>query len=155
MLFVYWKLGVDKFNFVFIMYYLLFEMKLLKSLLCEFLFGFVLFCFDFMNNDNSLDVIDIRICMMKVMVYELFLKENILIGKIEEYVYRGNKMKYQRGNKVLEFSYFLFSILFFNELVVIYDGYIIFCVDDIYYKYFDKIVLLNVNIVKNSFVEIL
>ena len=34
------------------------------------------------------------------MAYELFLKENILTGKIEEYIYRGNKMKYQRGNKV-------------------------------------------------------
>lgn len=80
-------------------------MKPLKSLSCESLLGFVSLCLDFMNNDNSPDAIDIRICMTKAMAYELFLKENILTGKIEEYVYRGNKMKYQRGNKVLEFSY--------------------------------------------------
>lgn len=80
-------------------------MKPLKSLSCESLLGFVSLCLDFMNNDNSSDAIDIRICMTKAMAYELFLKENILTGKIEEYIYRGNKMKYQRGNKVLEFSY--------------------------------------------------
>ena len=101
-----------------------------------------------MNNDNSPDAIDIRICMTKAMAYELFLKENILTGKIEEYVYRGNKMKYQRGNKVLEFSYPLLSIPFLNELVVTHDGYIISCADDIHYKYLDKIALPNVNIVK-------
>ena len=97
MLLAYWKLGVDKFNFAPIMYYSPFEMKPLKSLSCESLLGFVSLCLDFMNNDNSLDAIDIRICMTKAMAYELFLKENILTGKIEEYIYRGNKMKYQRG----------------------------------------------------------
>ena len=64
-------------------------------------------------------------------------------------------MKYQRGNKVLEFSYPLLSIPFLNELVVTHDGYIISCADDIHYKYLDKIALPNVNIVKNSFAEIL
>lgn len=123
-------------------------MKPLKSLSCESLLGFVSLCLDFMNNDNSPDAIDIRICMTKAMAYELFLKENILTGKIEEYVYRGNKMKYQRGNKVLEFSYPLLSIPFLNELVVTHDGYIISCADDIHYKYLDKIALPNVNIVK-------
>ena len=39
-------------------------------------------------------------------------------------------MKYQRGNKVLEFSYPLLSIPFLNELVVTHDGYIISCADD-------------------------
>ena len=97
MLLAYWKLGVDKFNFAPIMYYSPFEMKPLKSLSCESLLGFVSLCLDFMNNDNSPDAIDIRICMTKAMAYELFLKENILTGKIEEYIYRGNKMKYQRG----------------------------------------------------------
>lgn len=81
--------------------------------------------------------------------------KTILTGKIEEYIYRGNKMKYQRGNKVLEFSYPLLSIPFLNELVVTHDGYIISCADDIHYKYLDKIALPNVNIVKNSFAEIL
>lgn len=57
-------------------------------------------------------------------------------------------MKYQRGNKVLEFSYPLLSIPFLNELVVTHDGYIISCADDIHYKYLDKIALPNVNIVK-------
>ena len=155
MLLAYWKLGVDKFNFAPIMYYSPFEMKPLKSLSCESLLGFVSLCLDFMNNDNSPDAIDIRICMTKAMAYELFLKENILTGKIEEYIYRGNKMKYQRGNKVLEFSYPLLSIPFLNELVVTHDGYIISCADDIHYKYLDKIALPNVNIVKNSFAEIL
>ena len=60
-------------------------------------------------------------------------------------------MKYQRGNKVLEFSYPLLSIPFLNELVVTHDGYIISCADDIHYKYLDKIALPNVNIVKNQF----
>ena len=87
------KLGVDKFNFAPIMYYSPFEMKPLKSLSCESLLGFVSLCLDFMNNDNSSDAIDIRICMTKAMAYELFLKENILTGKIEEYIYRGNKMR--------------------------------------------------------------
>ena len=60
-------------------------MSPLKSLSCESLLGFVSLCLDFMNNDNSPDAIDIRICMTKAMAYELFLKENILTGKIEEY----------------------------------------------------------------------
>lgn len=50
-------------------------MKPLKSLSCESLLGFVSLCLDFMNNDNSPDAIDIRICMTKAMAYELFLKE--------------------------------------------------------------------------------
>ena len=80
------------------MYYSPFEMKPLKSLSCEILawFCFALYLI-FMNNDNSSDAIDIRICMTKAMAYELFLKENILTGKIEEYIYRGNKMKISRG----------------------------------------------------------
>lgn len=56
-------------------------MKPLKSLSCESLLGFVSLCLDYMNNDNSPDAIDIRICMTKAMAYELFLKENILTGK--------------------------------------------------------------------------
>ena len=36
-----------------------------------------------MNNDNSPDAIDIRICMTKAMAYELFLKE--------KYNYRKNR----------------------------------------------------------------
>ena len=53
------------------MYYSPFEMKPLKSLSCESLLGFVSLCLDFMNNDNSPDAIDIRICMTKAMAYEL------------------------------------------------------------------------------------
>lgn len=69
MLLAYWKLGVDKFNFAPIMYYSPFEMKPLKSLSCESLLGFVSLCLDFMNNDNSPDAIDIRICMTKAMCF--------------------------------------------------------------------------------------
>ena len=65
-------------------------------------------------------------------------------------------MKYQRGNKVLEFSYPLLSIPFLNELVVTHDGYIISCADDIHYKYLDKIAFCTEReYSKNSFAEIL
>lgn len=41
-------------------------------------------------------------------------------------------MKYQRGNKVLEFSYPLLSIPFLNELVVTHDGYTLYPVQMIF-----------------------
>lgn len=155
MLLAFWKLGINKFNFAPVMYYSPFEMKPLKTLSCKSLLDFVSLCLDFINNDNSSDDIDIRICMTKEMAYELFLNENILTEKIEEYIYRGHKMKYQKGNKVIEFSYPLLSMPFLNELVITHDGYIISCADDIHYKYIDKIALPNMNIIKNSLAEIL
>ncbi|MCD7926359.1 MAG: radical SAM protein [Bacteroides sp.] len=155
MLLAFWELGINKFNFAPVMYYSPLEMKSQKSLSCESLLDFVSLCFDFINNDSSPDCVDIRICMTKEMAYELFLNENILTEKINDYVYRGNKMEYRKENKIIEFSYPLLSVPFLNELVITHDGYIISCADDIHYKYIDKIALPNVNIMKNSLAEVL
>lgn len=155
MLFSFWELGINKFNFAPIMYYSPSEMKFRKSLSCKTLLDFVSLCLDFVNNDSSPDPINLRICMTKEMAYELFLNDNILTEKIREYIYGGNRMKYQKRNKIIEFSYPLLSMPFLNELVITHDGYILSCADDIHYKYLNKIALPNVNIMKNSLEEVL
>lgn len=150
-----WKLGINKFNFAPVMYYSPSKLKSQRSLSSKSLLDFVLLCLGFINGDSSSDCIDIRICMTKEMAYELFLNENILTEKINEYIYKGNKMEYHKGNKMIEFSYPLLSIPFLNELVVTHDGYIIPCADDIHYQYINRVALPNVNIMGNGFAEIL
>lgn len=155
MLLAFWKLGINKFNFAPIMYYVPFEIQASRSLSCKSLLDFVSICFDFINHDSTPDFIDIRICMTREMAYELFVNENILTEKINEHIYKGKKMEYQKGNKIIEFSYPLLNIPFLNELVITHDGYILSCADDIHYKYINEIALPNMNIMKNSFEEIL
>lgn len=150
-----WKLGVNKFNFAPILYFSPFEIKAQKTLSCEKLFEFVLMCQDLIYNDNSSNPIDIRICMTKEMAYELFVNENILSDLIRKYVYDGYKMMLKKDDKIIEFSYPLLSIPFLNELVITHDGYIISCADDIHYKYVNKMALPNVNIMKDSFADVL
>lgn len=149
------KIGVYKFNFAPILYYSSSQLAPYKTLSYQSILNFISKCQDYIDKDKDSKSIDIRICLTKQMAYDLFTNENLLTPQIEKCVFEGEKMKFQKENKIIEFNFPLLNIPFLNGLVITHDGYVIPCADDIHYNNIQELALPKINIKKNSFQEIL
>jgi MoaA/NifB/PqqE/SkfB family radical SAM enzyme len=147
--------GINKFNFAPILYYSPSKLNPTKSLSYQSMLNFISKCFDYVDRNNDDESLNIRICTTKQIAYDLFCCDSFLKKQIDEYIFNGEKIIFQRNNKIVEISFPLLDIPFLNGIAITHDGYIISCADDIHYKNILDISLPDVNIINNTFEDVL
>ena len=138
-------MGIDKFNFSPYLEFSKSAISPISELSSHSILKFLKNCIKFLSSDNVLEnPINIRVCLTESQCYTLFMAENFLTEKIQNYLYNGQPLTIMLGKHVLEIVFPLLTIPYMSQLVTTHDGYIISCADDIHFENIEEISLGNV-----------